>query len=325
MTVTTDDVVWCYRSILGREPEAQRVIERHLSAASEWRSLVLRFIRSSEHINKQGAKVPLPLVPFGGPAMHVDLSASASEISQLRERIREAWMHMGITRPYQSVLSAPDYAPQNLTAESIKRFFDSGTEEASTIHKVLVRNGFDDCKSKSCVEFGCGLGRVTFALAKMFDKIHAYDISPTHLESAKRRAHEFGINNIEFHLHDDDALNEPLSECDFFYSQLVFQHNPPPIMRMLVKKGLASLRQDGIAIFQLPTYGLTYNFHLQEYLASRRQLDMEMHCLPQYEVFTVIAEARCQVLEVREDNAIAKSGRWISNKFVVKKRPCSSS
>ena len=46
---------------------------------------------------------------------------------------------------------------------------------------------------------------------------------------------------------------------------------------------------------------------------------MEMHCIPQQAVFSLIAAAGCEALEVREDNSVGWSGRWISNTFVIRK------
>lgn len=317
--VSHDDVIWCYRSILGREPESQTALERHVSAVEDFRSLVLRFLSSQEYRSRLGSQSRI-FVPFDGPEMHVDLSVSATELSRLRDRIRQAWTHMGASRPYHSVLTAADYLPQNLTEESIQRFYESGVKEAGIIKAALIRNGVSDLQSKVCVEFGCGLGRVTLGLATLFKSVFGYDISPNHLEAAEKRARDTGVRNVQFRLCRDTTEEVKLEKCDFFYSQLVFQHNPPPVMRALIKTALASLQEGGVGIFQLPTYSLNYKFRLREYLSGEQHLTMEMHILPQSEVFSLVAEAGCQVLEVREDNAIGGSlGQWISNKFVVKK------
>jgi SAM-dependent methyltransferase len=240
-------------------------------------------------------------------------------MSLLRDRIREAWTHLGQVRPHHSVLTRQDYLPESINEESIESFYASGVREVSTIDAILRRHGFSHPELKICVEYGCGLGRVTFALATMFKTIHAYDISPNHLTLARRRAAEKGLRNVQFHLCSADAITEELEPCDFFYSCIVFQHNPPPIMRELIAASLRSLRAGGVAIFQAPIYGTGYSFRIKDYLAGPQQLDIEMHCIPQQTVFSLIAEADCRVLEVREDGWIGAPGRWISNTFVVQR------
>jgi hypothetical protein len=82
---------------------------------------------------------------------------------------------------------------------------------------------------------------------------------------------------------------------------------------------LNALKPDGIAIFQVPTYAPGYSFRSDEYLSGPKHVDMEMHVIPQVEVFTLIAEATCALREVREDGAIGRVGQWISNTFVAKR------
>jgi len=251
--------------------------------------------------------------------MLVELRASPPELAQLRERIGRAWTHLGGSRPHHSVLTGEEFLPQNLDEAATDRFWATGSSEVVGIESRLKRNGFHSLQSKTCVEYGCGLGRVTFPLAKIFGKIHAYDISATYLSLAKQRAMEQSVQNIEFYRCNLTSDLEALQPCDFFYSRIVFQYNPPPVIRELIIQALRSLRSGGIAMFQVPTYGLNYAFRLNEYLASEWRADMEMHFIPQSEVFAVVAEAHCQVVEVEVDNSIGNAGQWISNLFIVQR------
>ena len=312
MAVTEEEVRWCYRSILGREPESAEIVQQKAAAERDFRTLVLGFIASGEY----RLKVTRPaLVPLDRAEIDVQTSASPVELTLLEDRIRETWTQLGLDRPHDSVLSGEDYLPENIDEESVARFFASGVEELVTIEAILSRAGFVAHAAKTCVEFGCGLGRVTFALKT----VHGYDISANHLELARRHAAEVGMSNVEFHLCPVGALGETLAPCDFFYSRLVFQHNPPPLIRALIRAALASLRPGGIAIFQVPTYGIDYSFSTKGYLAGPRRRDIEMHCIPQRDVFAEIAAARCTLLEVDEDTAIGQHGEWISNTFVVQR------
>jgi SAM-dependent methyltransferase len=258
-------------------------------------------------------------VPLNCPAMNIEAVTSPRQLSLLKDRVRETWTHLGKASPHYSVLTGTQFLPQKMSEESVEVFYASGVDEAETIAAMLERFAFSRREEKICVEYGCGLGRVTLALAKMFNVVHGYDISPTHLALAENRARETRATNVKFHLCSAELIVEDLEPCDFFYSRLVFQHNPPPLMRALIDSALKSLRVGGMGIFQVPTYMIGYSFHVKEYLAGARSEHMEMHCLPQSEILSQIADCKCKLLEVREDGSVGDVARWISNVFVVER------
>lgn len=96
---------------------------------------------------------------------------------------------------------------------------------------------------------------------------------------------------------------------------MAFQHNPPPITLELIRLALKSLRPSGLAAFQCQIYRKDYGFSLPDYLAASPNSGMEMHAIPQAEVFAMIASSGCTLVEVREDSV------WpgiLSNMFVVR-------
>jgi len=318
MAVTEEEVQWCYRTILGREPESADIVKLKASQEKDFRSMLLGFLSSQEYLRK----VVIPgLMPLDRSEMAVDTTGSALELSLVKDRIRETWNQLGLDRPHDSILSGAGYLPDDINEESIERFYASGLEEAAIVQAMLSRFGFSQASAKICVEYGCGLGRVTFALASMFKEVHGYDISANHLRLAQQHAAEFGVENVGFHLCSADTISDALVPCDFFYSRLVFQHNPPPLIRELLSTSLAALRPGGIGIFQIPTYGSDYAFRIKDYIAGSRRRDIEMHCFPQREVFALIADAHCNLLEVDEDTALGRYGEWVSNTFVVQRPP----
>ena len=98
-------------------------------------------------------------------------------------------------------------------------------------------------------------------------------------------------------------------------------HNPPPLIKYLLSRLLRALRPGGVAYFQIPTYRKDYTFNLHDYLTKiceGGEDDMEMHVMPQKDVFEVIYAENCHVLEVQPDN-LANSLDNISNTFLVQK------
>jgi SAM-dependent methyltransferase len=319
MTVTRDEVIWSYRTILGREPESEDVVKVHLQS-NDFSALRESFLRSPDFVGDRAlATKPsgLALLPLDLPRNEIEHDASLTQISQCLGKIKSAWSHLGITRPHFSVLTDRKFLPENLT-ENVDKFWASGEREAAEIERILAGIGFVDLAKKNCVEYGCGVGRVTTGLARRFGRVDAYDISQGHLTQAELRALAVGADNIHYHLCADSVLEE-LTPCDFLYTKLVLQHNPPPIIVQLVKRALRSLNADGIAVFQVPTYQVGYHFKIDEWLAAEHRLDMQMHCLPQAVLYSIIAAEHCTLLSVREDNATGEPDRFISNTFVVRK------
>ena len=52
--VSKEDVLWCYRNLLGREPESDRVVEAGTNT-TDFKALVLGFIGSQEFIAKHAS------------------------------------------------------------------------------------------------------------------------------------------------------------------------------------------------------------------------------------------------------------------------------
>ena len=158
-------------------------------------------------------------------------------------------------------------------------------------------------------------------MAQRFKRLCGYDISPTHLAIARQRAYDVAALNINFsQITAADLVERRLEKCDVLYSRLVFQHNPPPVISAMLQASLRALYPDGLAIFQLLIYEADYRFDVAKYLASEKSRHGELHCYPQPDVFRLIAEAGCTVLEVREGSLWGAKREWISNTFVVRQR-----
>ena len=236
MPVSKEEVIWCYRLLLGREPESRDIVLQHMKCDNR-SALVRGFLGSEEFAS--GLAAWIPRLPLATDKIDVEVDATDSQLARLNKRIRLEWSHLGIERPHFSVLSAPQFLPENIES-SITDFWASGEAEVASLERVLERHQFSSAKAKTCVEYGCGVGRVTAALARRFGRVYAYDISPAHLALAKKHLAENRIDNVDLILCAEQSLQE-LSSCDFFYSCIVFQHNPPPVILRLVETALEAL------------------------------------------------------------------------------------
>ena len=309
MTVTREDVVSAYRTFLYREPESEDAILFHMSAPGI-EALHRIFLESAEFRGKYAAAAKV--VPIDVPANPVEVSVSEETLKALLAHVRRCWEHMGGERPHYSVITLPEFLPQAFKGNEAQ-FWATGEHEAQVLEKILARHGITGLKKLACVELGCGVGRVTGPLSQRFASVDAYDISAPHLEIARTRA-----RTADFHLLRD--LPIAFTPADVFYSWIVLQHNPPPVMALLVRSALDCLRQGGMAVFQIPIYEIGYSFSAQTYLRNvSSTLDMEMHCLPQREIFRIAAEAGCRVLEVREEYSTGRIGTDVSNLLVIQR------
>jgi 2-polyprenyl-3-methyl-5-hydroxy-6-metoxy-1,4-benzoquinol methylase len=99
------------------------------------------------------------------------------------------------------------------------------------------------------LDFGCGVGRLTRALARHFQQVHGVDISTSMIHHAQETNPAPEI--IRYFLNpraDLSLLNE--FRYDFIYSREVLQHIPTRFQRIYLREFLRLLRPGGIAVFQ---------------------------------------------------------------------------
>lgn len=98
---------------------------------------------------------------------------------------------------------------------------------------------FGPLRRGGALDFGCGVGRLTLALAREFEGVVGLDVSRSMLDEAGRNAREFGVSNVKFAL-SNDLLSEAPGQFDFVNSYIVLQHIPTrrgmPIIERLIDK-----------------------------------------------------------------------------------------
>jgi SAM-dependent methyltransferase len=312
--VTRENVIWCYRMLLGREPENEGAINSKLQRSST-EELLREFLTSREFLNsKRNTARPAFFTPTNLP-ITVEFEPSAENLARLVERVRRTWRGLGESKPHWSVLSQAEFLPDNIDATR-DTFYRSGASDLEWVLAAIRRAGRDSAEFSTVHEYGCGLGRVTNHLATVFEKVIGCDISAPHLALARERSKAIGVSNIEYREISipDYGIHEPI---DLWFSVIVLQHNPPPVMFSILRRMLAALRPGGLAIFQIPTYAVGYRFEVMEYLKkSKDSKSMEMHVLPQRAIFDLIRQSNCQLLEITEDGWVG-DGNWLSNTFIV--------
>ena len=116
--------------------------------------------------------------------------------------------------------------------------------------QVLVDPALPEVQLGRALDLGCGLGRVTRALARRFDEVAGVDVSGEMVRRAQELHPAEEFPNVMFHA--TDGVHVPLEDesVDFVFSYEVFQHLPShevirgnllEIARVLRPAGLALL------------------------------------------------------------------------------------
>jgi SAM-dependent methyltransferase len=311
-------VTAAYRALLLREPDPAGL--KHYSDAlrggydATW---LLQSLLRSEEFGRSASEFPLD----AAPPVNIQTNATVQERRALWDHVASVWSNLGRVDPYWSVLTDARWRAKNMKEQAvIETFYGTGKADLLRLEAWMHRNAIKPDPDAICAEYGCGLGRVTRWLATRFRKVIAFDISEPHLKAARSRLCAEGINNIDFILVRGDADLRMLADIDLFYSVIVLQHNPPPIIMDILAAAFHGLKPGGVCFFQLPTYAANYSFSVATYLKdSVKSKKMEMHCLPQRLVLEQGRRYGVVPIEIQFDGAAGDRSRWISNTFLMTK------
>jgi ubiquinone/menaquinone biosynthesis C-methylase UbiE len=104
----------------------------------------------------------------------------------------------------------------------------------------------------TCLEIGCGAGRITRALARDFDRVVALDVSSDMLEHARGAASE----HVELRLVDEPAIPLAGGEADAVFSVHVLQHlDRFQAIRDYLAEARRVLRPGGSLMVHIPVLG----------------------------------------------------------------------
>ena len=320
--IREEDVVYAYRFMFGRDPESRETVAQYASQVNSLRELRDLFLNSTE-FRALMDKNPTPRAPkpgFQGPPMRVELTDDPAVLDALFAKTVAQWEHLGKTEPYWSVLTSDRYFIDTFH-QSREAFFATGEVEVQAFEATVARAGLSFPQNARCLELGCGVGRVTAALAKRFREVVAVDVSQPHLDIAKNELTQLQLtNNIDYQQLSQLSQMQAFGKFDAVYTKIVLQHNPPPVIEYLLRFMLNALNSGGVALFQVPVYKAGYNFDIFKYLNKEHDELMDMHFFRQADLFKLIKNANCFIKELREDDAIGISVTSVSNSILLVKK-----
>jgi cyclopropane fatty-acyl-phospholipid synthase-like methyltransferase len=131
-------------------------------------------------------------------------------------------------------------------ASNWDQFFASGQHDLQQAVAITrMRTGLD----RSVLEIGCGMGRLSFALADHFGVVLGMDVSPALLERAAALNH---CGNVRFELIEGDRLRPANDHAwDTIFSCEVFHHLDSKTVAAYIQDAFALLRPGGELVLQV--------------------------------------------------------------------------
>jgi len=166
--------------------------------------------------------------------------------------LARTWEGLGRTDPLFGILSDPAKHGAKWDADE---FFSSGRAHIASLLRSL-----DDLRVSftrgACLDFGCGVGRLTVPLSKSFARTIGVDIAPSMIDLARRyhaaeRQCEFVVNRRP------DLRQFPDQTFDLVHSCLVLQHMAPEISVRYIAEFFRVCKPGGLVVFQIPSNTLS--------------------------------------------------------------------
>jgi ubiquinone/menaquinone biosynthesis C-methylase UbiE len=166
------------------------------------------------------------------------------------ERQAQDWNELAQLDPHWAILTSPG---KRFGGWDSDEFFATGTAEADAFMRRVDELGAPRARGRA-LDFGCGLGRMTRALAAHFDECVGVDISDEMIRGAQEANAD--VDGVSFVVNRASDLRQfPDASFDLVYSVIVLQHVPDrAAIESYVREFCRVLRPGGLAVFTLPSH-----------------------------------------------------------------------
>jgi SAM-dependent methyltransferase len=162
--------------------------------------------------------------------------------------LRDSWNQLATKDAFQAVLTRSTASRERWDPDA---FFRTGVDEVEfTLHRLGTLDATPP--AVRALDFGCGLGRVTQALCRHFQRVDGVDIAAAMIERA--RSFNRFPDRCTYHLNETDDLRLfDDATFEFVYSNITLQHIQPQYSRRYIEEFLRVLKPGCVAVFQLPS------------------------------------------------------------------------
>lgn len=243
-------------------------------------------------------------------------------------KLQASWTALGERDPLWAILVEPSKRGNRW---AVDEFFETGRREIDAALARVAALGLRVPTGRA-LDFGCGVGRLTQALAARFAEAVGVDIAPTMIERAREYNRFPATCRYELNT-GTDLRRFPDGRFDFVYSNIVLQHMEPRYSTAYIREFARVLAPGGVLIFQLPSGVVRRPGPLAKYALRRvvqvvnhwlpaaahvlydrlpdgDRLRIEMYAVPRQRVTATVAAGGAHVVDVRADGAAGP--QWIS-------------
>lgn len=185
-----------------------------------------------------------------------------------------------------------------------KEFFDTGSKEINALMGKIEQIHFG---RRRALDFGCGIGRLSRALASYFQEVVGVDVSKRMIELAKEynsdcRICKFYINeSADLKAFEDDYF-------DLIYSSRTLQHLEPQYSKNYIMEFLRILSPKGVLVFQIPSQRLGLKRFMQNGIHLTNNVRTKINSGPVMEMYGIridvvkalISKERGKIIKVEE-------------------------
>ena len=230
-------------------------------------------------------------------------------MNSLKE-LQRNWEGLAQADPLWAICTDPSKRNRQWTQED---FFATGRKEIEAVLGYAARVGLCIDKTSPALDFGCGVGRLTRALAEYFPECCGVDISPTMISMAQELNGD--RPGCYFQLNEGIQLQRLQNNYfGFIYTSLVLQHIAEPCSHQYIAELVRVLKPGGVLIFQVPERlransltkvrtRLALRSRLQSIFGRQKPCAMEMHCIKEPVIRKLIAQNHARVVDVALTNS----------------------
>lgn len=163
-------------------------------------------------------------------------------MSYLNE-LQSSWDDRGQEDPLRAISGDPSKGNK----WDLEDFFNTGIRAVDALMIYLEDLHLAIHKGRA-LDFGCGVGRLTQALARHYDVVEGVDIAPSMIDLADK-LNKYG-DRCKYHI--NSTVDLPLFEDEMFdlvYTSFVLQHIRPDYSKKYIKEFLRVLAPDGVLVF----------------------------------------------------------------------------
>ena len=247
----------------------------------------------------------------------------ADETGELAS-LRRNWERFGEDDPLWAVLTDPGKRGGRWDPDA---FYATGEQEITALLADLAAHELPRARGVA-LDFGCGAGRLTRALASRFERVVSVDISSAMIATAKKLV---PAANVTW-MHETSGALPQVADAtvDLVYSNITLQHIPPPHALPYVAEFMRVLKPGGVAVFHVPTSydwsprGMVHRAlprfaaNILRRILFRSQAVMEMHPLPEADIRRVAGAAGGVFRAVEPSDTSGPA--FVGRRYVIEKR-----